>query len=1421
VLLSYSPSRCDPALLWRLTVGKSRENLIETLVEAVRTELGGEGHQHQLVIGPRGSGKTHVLTLVADRLESDSELRQRTLPVPLAEEEVVGHPADLFVKILERLEGRLVDRDGLDGSKRALAECRDVLHRLRSEEDDDEALALAAGSLEEMAAILDRLLVPLVENLNNILYAAYARKQAARTHWALRKVLTESKSLMLLASTPSLFGDVVDEGAPFYGFFRTHVLGELSPTERIALIRRRIEVELRDGCTNDAIERRLRAFLANFDRRSASWQGLLGQTGGLPRFVHLLFDLLVETDVESVVGLLERFLDKLTPHFQPYLDPRNLPQAQLEILETLATADGPMLLSEVSAEIRGAIPGNVSNYLKRLRQAGLVRQLQGRSRTVRYDLTEPLFRVWRRFRVGRNERERIVTLAKLFQAVYEPIELQAERDDPGLPEETLRQRAVDRALAHSVQEEELADIRGYGIDDPEQELAEIRRHDEKANQRKKDLEEVDRALQQRRAYHTLASISDETFQRFVELVRWVDEDGVRTGLIRFCVLALADHDKLLEWLPRFEVELPAPRRELLRPIRLAAEILDGREDRGLSAETEEMRRAVSELLAKSEGANAAEVNPADLAGEMIQALLEQPTSNALDALWALRLDLEQEDPRNPKAMVTLAEAMAACGKNADDWVRQTVRHADPATEPVYALAYLLTRIENGPTLWRELKDVLFAKVTRERERSVATCLESFHDDGYIDWLIDRVNRTDDFLGAAARRALFVLCPGRPPDPVADELWESSFYLAPSWWLLPHLNADPRTAADLVAAKAATSEEPLGIAWSLPGLMVGRVAPETLDRFLDATAEIVSRELAEPTTENGSSLWKPCLPLSRVRSLPLIERFEARQGTELDHDLSRWLCLRGANNSWVHRPTEARAIRVLERIGGEGISRLANHYLRDGRTWPALLTAIELAVMRPDESTADLLFEVAMRETVESAEGNGYPIAQPAAVGALVTIGRLDLAFRGAMKWGLKLSRKVVALFAESHPTEEDLKPVIEAIETTDNPDPGAVFALGLAKRKEEVPRLHSILDAGHEDSELARACLFSLYLIGDDSPATVRAFIDNLGVPGNDYPSWLGLFKIHSPEALAALKDRLVDFTKDHVSSTAMLIAINLLMAPDPDIRREVAEYLWTELNNNLVLLYRVTEGEVDAFGELDRQDVRDWLRDLALEGHWMDFGAQLGAIRALAKWDRNSAFEAARQLATPDAHNRADAPALLLEIDSDRALLLLRDWVEKEEKAPVLASIGEDLHLAGHLPVLLEWLEDPSPRLREGACLAAEILPWTDDLARILRERLYDEVWSVRVAANQALDRIWHAREIERLVEEIITEDDSTRRWRLLDVALEGGHPGLSGPYSRQAWVALLFEHLPLAMRQRAVDRLEKRRKKVHQDLKKRMRSA
>lgn len=447
-VLSYTPSHVDREVLERLTAGASRRRLIETLVEAVRAEVGRATHQHHLLIGPRGSGKTHALTLVAHRLQSDPDLGSRTLPLLLAEEEVARHPADLMRKILEKLADRLADLDGT-GVAAARKECREALAVLRSEGDDERALEIAVGALEGAAAALDRLLITVVENFDSLLYSgpALSRGTAVPGQWALRRALLASRGLLLVAAAPSFFGEVCDPRAPFYDFFRVHQLDELPPEEMLDLIRTRLAVELENGSPGPRRRERLEALADHFEERSPKLRGTLTLTGGLPRFAHLLFDLVAETDVRRTVDVLARFLDEQTPYFQTRLDPRLIPEAELEVLDFLATSGAPRTPSEIAAGLRAKSPNVVSTYLKRLRERHLVRQAGTSRRDVRYDVAEPLFRVWRRFRLGRTEREQIVLLAEIIAALFAQPELEADwKALEGIPAAAFRRQVIEAAL---------------------------------------------------------------------------------------------------------------------------------------------------------------------------------------------------------------------------------------------------------------------------------------------------------------------------------------------------------------------------------------------------------------------------------------------------------------------------------------------------------------------------------------------------------------------------------------------------------------------------------------------------------------------------------------------------------------------------------------------------------------------------------------------------------------------------------------------------------------------------------------------------------------------------------------------------------------------------------------------------------------
>ena len=103
-------------------------------------------------------------------------------------------------------------------------------------------------------------------------------------------------------------------------------------------------------------------------------RGIIAIAGGIPRFIHLLYEVIVDTDVHRIFDTLNGFLDDLTPYFQNRLDPRFIPQAEIDVLHTLASARGPLQPSEIVEELYG-VPGNeVSELLNRLHERGLMKK---------------------------------------------------------------------------------------------------------------------------------------------------------------------------------------------------------------------------------------------------------------------------------------------------------------------------------------------------------------------------------------------------------------------------------------------------------------------------------------------------------------------------------------------------------------------------------------------------------------------------------------------------------------------------------------------------------------------------------------------------------------------------------------------------------------------------------------------------------------------------------------------------------------------------------------------------------------------------------------------------------------------------------------------------------------------------------------
>jgi Flp pilus assembly protein TadD len=389
-LLKFTPSAQDPKILEAITV--QREPLIAGLVDSALDTQGGV--RHHLLVGPRGIGKTHILSLVASRIRAAEDRDDSVVMAWLDEDPWAIRTYDKFLAaVIARVAAETDDAE-LARSAVTLRSSREETSGLTGEE-------LLRGALG------DRRLVLLVENLDEIFRRIGPDGQAR-----FRAFAEDWRQLLILASTPQLFAGVRRHTSPFYGFFAVTHLDELSlesATELLKLIAKlHGDSALLRFLSTDIATRRLTAIEA--------------MAGGHPRVWLLLAGCISIPAIDELVPLFLEALDDLTPYYQDRL--RELGDQQQELVVLLGEAGGALSNREL-AERSGVAQNQVATMLRQLSDRGYVRRARlpgglsaGDKRTSFWELREPLMRLCLDVKQARGEPLRMVV--EFLRAWYGP-----------------------------------------------------------------------------------------------------------------------------------------------------------------------------------------------------------------------------------------------------------------------------------------------------------------------------------------------------------------------------------------------------------------------------------------------------------------------------------------------------------------------------------------------------------------------------------------------------------------------------------------------------------------------------------------------------------------------------------------------------------------------------------------------------------------------------------------------------------------------------------------------------------------------------------------------------------------------------------------------------------------------------------------
>ena len=403
-----------------------RTTEFEMLVENLR-ECTGASNPHQIVIGPRGSGKTSLLLRVAAEARRDAALAARCFPVVFPEESYeVSSAGEFWLECLTHLAAQAapyredeVDLDRTVGDLRAVRDDRDLGDR-------------CLGALLDFADRRGQRLLLLVENLN-MLFRDMADRDAG---WRLRKVLQTEPRIMLFASATSRFAEIDSPDRALYDLFVVRTLRPLD-TDQCAVL-----------------------WEAVADRPAAreTVRSLEILTGGSPRLIAIVARFGAGRSFRELMADLLDLVDDHTEYFKSHLE--SLPAQERRVYLALAALWKPAAAREIAEHAR-LDPSQCSAQLARLGERGVVQVAGGSARRKRYYLTERLYNIYYLLRRRRGPDPLVEALVRFMEAYYSPQELmdigahmvgEIARLDPGT--QALHQTALARLM-------ELPALAGY------------------------------------------------------------------------------------------------------------------------------------------------------------------------------------------------------------------------------------------------------------------------------------------------------------------------------------------------------------------------------------------------------------------------------------------------------------------------------------------------------------------------------------------------------------------------------------------------------------------------------------------------------------------------------------------------------------------------------------------------------------------------------------------------------------------------------------------------------------------------------------------------------------------------------------------------------------------------------------------------
>ena len=362
-----------------------RNAAFETLVESLHAST-GSSNVHSLVIGPRGSGKTHLLLRVAAEIRQEPSL-SGFYPIVFAEESYeVSSVGEFWLECLGHL------------SEQAPEDERSALRLsygdLRNTGDDRDLANRCLGAILDFADRHGKRVALLVENLNML----FAELDDPDAGWRLRHTLQTEPRIVLLGSATSRFDEIDHPDHALYELFRVITLRPLDTEECVSLW------EAVSGQPSTSLAVRPLEIL----------------TGGNPRLLAIIALFSAGRSFRELMDNLLDLVDDHTEYFKSHLE--SLPALERRVYLALARLWKPATAREVADQSRTNI-NKCSALLTRLVERGAVMVVGGTPRRRQYYLAERLYNIYYLLRRDSGSSRVVEALIDFMVCLYSPAEL--------------------------------------------------------------------------------------------------------------------------------------------------------------------------------------------------------------------------------------------------------------------------------------------------------------------------------------------------------------------------------------------------------------------------------------------------------------------------------------------------------------------------------------------------------------------------------------------------------------------------------------------------------------------------------------------------------------------------------------------------------------------------------------------------------------------------------------------------------------------------------------------------------------------------------------------------------------------------------------------------------------------------------------